>query len=172
MRALRLILVGGFLAAVPLALSYPVAAAQPAPRQILLLDPFGEPVVMISPTVARPMVSSDPLARMVAEQVAMMEAAFANIETLPAIFDPFLPIGVGADLLGSCTRTITYRMDASGSKPVVQVSQTGDACGPAPTVNGPTIPAAMPASGPQQPLIRVGYPQAPAAATHPAPLRG
>ena len=72
---------------------------------------------------------------------------------------------------GSCSETVTYRMDGSGAQPQVAVHRVGDACGTMATPNTRAVPAALPDEQPEiapaqpsdQKLYKIDYRHKPAA---------
>jgi hypothetical protein len=174
---------GGLLGATLLAAA-PAVAAQPDGGHYVWV-PAGATVVMLPEAAARPI--DFPVARMIAQQDAMMQRMFADMDALLAMTMPGPMIrsvtqGMPQTLPGSgvvvtsistgsgtCSQTITYGYPGNGGAPRVQVSSTGNACGmlhaPGPIEvqqAAPPPPAVAPApTSPRQRLWTVGYPPHP-----------
>jgi hypothetical protein len=140
------------------------SAAQPADGHYVYV-PAGAVVLVVPAEAAQPV--DFPLARVIAEQQAMMHQMMAGMDALMATAMPdpqqmirsvlagAPSIGPGSGVIvrsfssgnGSCSETITYGPGADGSQPVVKVAQTGNACGTV-TPSAPSAPieAAQPAT--------------------------
>ncbi len=124
----------------------PAVAAQPSGGHYVWVPP-GATLVLVPSAPATPV--DFPVAQMVAQQEAMMQRMFADMDQLmaTAIPDPDRMIrsvmqGVpqmspGSGLVvtsittgnGTCSQTITYGYPGNGSRPTVKVSSSGNACG-------------------------------------------
>ena len=127
---------------------------------VVLYDQVGQPVAVLVP-VATPSILADrvgfPVADLFAEQDAMLRRMMVDMQ---AAADPAAGIRPGSTVMvssfsdgrTSCSRTVTYQM-RTGAAPLINVSQTGDGCGPA---SAPAAQATTPAAEPAAPV-----PQAP-----------
>ena len=131
-----------------------------------------------------------PVARLIAQQDAVMQRMFADMDSLMAmpLPDPQQMIrsvmnGVPAAVLGSgvvmtsmstgdgvCSETITYGYPADGGQPQVKVTRSGDACGSITSsgpigvtegVPGPQPIAPQPVAPNHERLWTIGYPPHP-----------
>ena len=135
------------LLAASLFVAAPAVAAQPDGGHYVWV-PAGSTVVMLPATQATQV--DFPVAHMIAQQAAMMDRMFADMDTLlaTAMPDPGQMIrsvmqGIpqaapGSDVVvtsfstgngGTCSQTITYGYPGNGGQPQVKVSSTGNACG-------------------------------------------
>ena len=163
----------------------------------LLFGPSDEPVAIMVPIDSSPRMMMPPgfPADLFAQQAAMMNQMLSNLRAMdaavpfgaagfPAVMPQQAGLSGGTIVVssfssghGTCSRTVTYE-GRPNAAPVVQVRQTGDACGALPPEGQPgTVPAALPDTKPEaapEPavlntphLIRVDYrhPER-AAATH------
>jgi len=176
------------LLATSLLLAVPVMAAQPEGGRYVYVPP-GATIVLLP--VAAPTVPVDfPVARLVAQQQAMMQRMMADMDALMAtpmpdpeqmirsVMDgmPRTAPGSGVVLTqissgsGSCSETIVYGPQGANGEQQVKVTRTGDACGPI-TSNEPigvtqsapppqTVPPATATSPPDR-LWHVSYPARP-----------
>jgi hypothetical protein len=177
------------LLATSLLLAVPVMAAQPEGGRYVYVPP-GATIVLLP--VAAPTVPVDfPVARLVAQQQAMMQRMMADMDALMAtpmpdpeqmirsVMDgmPQAAPGTGVVLTqisngaGTCSETIVYGPQGANGRQQVKVTRTGNACG-AITSNRPigvtqTTPAApqtvppATATPPQDRLWHVSYPARP-----------
>ncbi len=107
----------------------------------VLYDQVGQPVAVLVP-VATPSILADqvgfPVADLFAEQDAMLRRMMVDMQAVQAAADPAADIRPGSTVMvssfsdgrTSCSRTVTYQM-RTGAAPLINVSQTGDGCGPA-----------------------------------------
>jgi hypothetical protein len=183
----------GALLAASLLVAAPAVAAQPDGGHYIWVPP-GVTVVLV-PTV--PAVPIDfPVARMIAQQEAMINRMFADMDSLlaTAMPDPgrmirsvmqgVPPAMPGSGVVvtsistgdGTCSQTITYGYPGIGGQPTVQVSSTGNVCGTlgatgpiGVTQSVPTPQPVVPAPvGPRhERLWTVGYPPHPVTGTPP-----
>jgi hypothetical protein len=137
-----------------------------AGRPVAILTPINAGAVRAAPSAwdllrqadaQRAMPVADPFAQM----DAMMNAMMARMNMLAAM--PFSPGGAANVALpqgaepgqmfistfssggrGSCSETVTYRMDGSGAQPQVAVRRVGDACGVVAAPGTRAVPAVMP----------------------------
>jgi hypothetical protein len=166
-----------------------------AGRPVAILTPIQAGAVRAAPSAwdllrqadaQRAMPVADPFAQM----DAMMNAMMARMNTLAAM--PFttgpdgavnvaMPQGAGPGQVfistfssgghGSCSQTVTYRMDGSGAQPQVLVHRVGDACGGVATPGARPVPAALPDQQPEvapvppsdQKIYKIDYRHKPAA---------
>jgi hypothetical protein len=150
--------------------------------------PNGSAVVVVPAQTIAP--ADFPVARMIAQQEAMMRRMLTDMDSLMATALPIpeqmirsvmqgmpqAPIGSSVVVTsittpsGTCSQTITYGYSARGSQPVVHVSSNGDACGVVHSSGPLTI--TQPQPGPQtvvpgpaaprhQRLWALGYPPHP-----------
>ena len=150
--------------------------------------PNGSAVVVMPAQTVAP--ADYPVARMIAQQEAMMRRMFDDMDSLMAMALPSpeqmirsamqgmpqTPVGSSVVVTsittprGTCSQTITYGYPARGGEPVVNVSSNGDACGVVQSSGPLTI--TQPAPGPRtvipgpatprhQRLWTVGYPPHP-----------
>ena len=176
------------LLAASLMLAAPAIAAQPEGGRYVYV-PAGATIVLLP--AASPTVPVDlPVARLVAQQQAMMQRMMADMDALMAtpMPDPEQMIrsvmdgmpqalpGSGvvltqvSSVAGVCSETIVYGLQGANGQPQVKVTRTGNACGPI-APNGPigvaqTTPApetVPPATGtsPQDRLWRISDPARP-----------
>ncbi len=150
--------------------------------------PDGSAVVVVP---AQTVASADfPVARMIAQQEAMMRRMVTDMDSLMATAlpnpeqmirsvtqgMPQAPMGSSVVVTsittpsGTCSQTVTYDYPARGGQPVVNVSSNGDACGAVRSsgpltitqpVPGPTMVVPGPATPGRQRLWSVGYPPRP-----------
>ena len=142
-------------------------------RPVAILTPIQAGAVRAQPTAWDLLRQADaqrvmPVADPFAQMDAMMNAMMARMNTLAAM--PFttapdgtvnvaLPQGAGPGQMfistfssgghGSCSETVTYRMDGSGAQPQVAVHRVGDACGAVAGPDNRAVPAAMPDAQPE-----------------------
>ena len=150
--------------------------------------PNGSAVVVVPAQSIAP--ADFPVARMIAQQEAMMRRMFTDMDSLMATALPSpeqmirsvmqglpqAPMGSSVVVTsvttpgGTCSQTITYSYPTRGGQPVVNVSSNGDACGAVQSSEPLTIthPAPRPQTvipGPATPrhqrLWTVGYPPHP-----------
>jgi hypothetical protein len=135
------------LLAASLFVAAPAVAAQPDGGHYVWV-PAGSTVVMLPATQATQV--DFPVAHMIAQQAAMMDRMFADMDTLlaTAMPDPDQMIrsvmqgipqaAAGSDVVvtsfstgngDTCSQTITYGYPGNGGQPQVKVSSTGNACG-------------------------------------------
>ena len=171
------------LLAASLAIAAPAVAAQPDQGHYVWV-PAGASVVLVPMTQAQPV--DFPVARLIAQQEAMMDRMMANMDSLMAMPMPGpnqmiqsamqrLPeMAPGSGVVvtsitsgnGTCSQTVTYGYPGRGGPPTVKVASIGNACG---TVHatGPIrvmqpAPAPQPVTPqPQERLWTVGYPPHP-----------
>lgn len=176
------------LLAATLLLAAPAMAAQPEGGRYVYVPPGA--TILLLPAAAPSVPVDFPVARLVAQQQAMMQRMMADMDALMAtpMPDPEQMIrsvmdgmpqsvpGSGVVLTqvssgaGTCSETIMYGPQGANGQPQVKVTRTGNACGPIAT-NGPigvtqTMPVPQtvpPATGtsPQDRLWHVGYPARP-----------
>jgi hypothetical protein len=175
------------LLAAGLMIAIPAVAAQPDGGHYVWV-PEGATVLLVPTAANAP--AAFPVARMIAQQEAMMNRMFADMDELmaTAMPDPAQMIrsvmqgmprtapasGIVVTSIstgrGTCSQTITYGYPANGGQPTVKVSGTGDACGAA-GASGP-LEVTQPAPAPQpvipgaatplhQRLWTIGYPPHP-----------
>ena len=172
----------------------PAVAAQPDGGHYVWV-PAGTTVILVPATPAAAV--DFPVARMIAQQQAIMHRMFADIDSLMAMPDPGQMIrsvmnggpqvtpGSGGIVVtsittgsGTCSRTVTYGYPANGGQPQVKVSSFGNACG-ALRSSGPVgvaQPVRPPQITPMQPAPRnerlwaVGYPPKPVTSAAPPRL--
>ena len=140
---------------------------------LVLYDGAGRPVAVLVSTAEPTALPAFP-AGLFTEQDAILDRMMQNMRTMQAAFSsgtmPMLPAALGSqpgstvvmtsftDGRSSCSRTVTYEQRGSGA-PVVQVRQTGDACGGLPAMReGATLPVAAPEPAPK---LRAPDPLAP-----------
>lgn len=123
----------------------PAVAAQPDGGHYVWV-PAGATVVLMPSAPANPV--DFPVARMIAQQEAMMDRMFADMDSLmTSMSDPEQMIrsvmqgvpqvtpGSGVVVTsvstgsGTCSQTITYGYPDNDGQPTVRVSSTGNACG-------------------------------------------
>jgi len=171
------------LLAASLFIAAPAVAAPPDQGHYVWV-PAGASVVLVP--AARPQPVDFPVARLIAQQEAMMDQMMADMVSLMAMPLPgpnqmihsamqglpqMVP-GTGVVVTsvisgsGTCSQTMTYDYPGQGGQPTIQVSSTGNACG-AVHPGGPVY-VVQPAPAPQptvmQPKERlwtVGYPPKP-----------
>jgi hypothetical protein len=132
------------LLAASLFVAAPAVAAQPDGGHYVWV-PAGSTVVMLPATQATQ--ADFPVAHMIAQQAAMMDRMFADMDTLlaTAMPDPdqmirsvMQGIPPGSDVVvtsfstgngDTCSQTIAYGYPGNGGQPQVKVSSTGNACG-------------------------------------------
>jgi hypothetical protein len=134
------------LLAAGLLVAVPATAAQPDGGHYVWV-PEGATVVLVPSSAIAP--AEFPVARMIAQQQAMMNRMFADMDSLMATAMPDpgqmmrsvmqgMPQGVPASGVvvtsistgqGTCSQTITYGYPANGGQPAVKVRSTGNACG-------------------------------------------
>ena len=166
MRTLTIAGLCAALAAVPL-----IAKA----ADLVLYDQAGQPVAVLVP-VARsslPPMLEQPLgfslAGLFAQQDALIRGMMTDMQAVEAttLPDPAtMGVGPGSTIVvssfsdgrSSCSRTVIYQA-RPGAAPLVNVSQTGDACGAPPAANPRAV---VPAAEPEAPVApRVAVPAAP-----------
>jgi len=198
MASLRALLLCATTVLAPLAA---VHAADLPGNPMVLYDAAGHPVAMLTPIQPRQAAAGtpafdvfrrtepggagrgvDPVAQLIAEQVATMQRLMANFGAWPfaagpgSVTDVAIPAGGG---FASCSETIVVRGGGVGAAPQMVVHRSGNACG---AMRGPqgapgagtevsTQPApAAPTLAPGQHLYTIEYqPASPPAAP---PLRG
>jgi hypothetical protein len=181
------------LLAASLLVAAPAVAAPPDGGHYVWV-PAGAAVVLVPTGPVTPVDS--PVARMIAQQQAVMDRMFADMDSLlaTAMPDPARMIrsamqgapqampGAGIVVTsistgsGTCSRTIIYGYPGDGGEPTVKVSSTGNACGAlgaagpigvqVAPVPPPVIPA--PVAPRQNRLWTIGYPPHPVTAGTPA----
>lgn len=178
---------------VPLCLAAAQAAAAPPQGGHYVYVPPGEVAVIVPEETAMPV--GFPAARMLARQQAIMQRMMADMDTLLAtpmpdpeqmirsVMDGMPRAAPGTGILvtsistgsGSCSQTVTYSYPGNGARPVMKVTNTGNACGvlrsSGPVSVTETVPPAQPVTPehvlpqrvlPQQEqLWTVGYPPRP-----------
>jgi len=127
--------------------------------------PNGSAVVVVPAQTIAP--ADSPVARMIAQQEAIMRRMFTDMDSLMATALPSpeqmirsamqgmpqAPMGSRVVVTsittpsGTCSQTITYGYTGRGGQPVVNVSSNGDACGAVHSFGPLTI--TQPAPGPQ-----------------------
>ncbi len=168
-----------------LLLSTPAAMAAPPEGGHYVWVPNGAEVVVLPAQTAAPV--DFPVARMIAQQEAMMQRMFADMDslmgtTLPdpeqmirSVMQGMPQAPAGSSVVvtsittpsGTCSQTITYGYPGNDSPPVVNVSSSGNACGTIHSSGPLTVTQPMP--GPQtvvpapatprhERLWTVGYP--------------
>jgi hypothetical protein len=181
------------LLAASLLVAAPAVAAQPDGGQYVWV-PAGAAVVLMPAAPATPV--DFPVARMIAQQQAMMDRMFADMDSLlvTAMPDParmLRSVMQGAPQMmpgsgvvvtsistgsGTCSQTITYGYPGNGGQPTVKVSSTGNACSalgaPGPIGVTQVEPAPRPvipapAAPRQNRLWTIGYPPHPVTAGTP-----
>jgi hypothetical protein len=182
------------LLATSLLLAAPAMAAQPEGGRYVYV-PAGATVVLVPAAV--PAIPADfPVARLVAQQQAMMQRMMADMDalmTMPmpdpeqmirSVTDGMPQTVAGSGIVltqissgtGTCSETIVYGPQGANGEPQVKVTRTGNACG-AVTSSGPvgvsqttpapqTVPPAT-VTSPQDRLWHVSYPARPVT-IHPA----
>lgn len=162
-----------------LLLAGPAMAAQPEGGHYVYVPP-GATVVLLP---AAPVAAADfPVARMFAQQDAIMQRMMADMDTLMAtplpdpgqmirsVMSGMPQVAPGSGVVttfistgnGTCSQTITYGPAANGQAPIVHVSSTGNACGAIHTTGPISVaqpaPTPRPATPPKQRLWTIGYP--------------
>jgi hypothetical protein len=168
----------------------PAVAAQPDGGHYVWVPP-GATAIVVPAAPATPI--DFPVARMVAQQEALMNRMFADMDSLMAtafrapdqmirsVMQGMPQVAPGSGIVvtsvttgrGTCTQTITYGYPGNGGQPVTRVSSSGNACG----AIGSSMPTEVtqPAPGPRpnvptpmaprhERVWTVGYP--------PHPLKG
>ena len=169
------------LMAASLLVAAPALAASPESGRYVWV-PAGATVVTVPNTPATQI--DFPIAHVIAQQRALMDRMFADMDSLMAMPMPDptqmirsvmsgMPqamLGTGVVMTsittgsGTCSQTITYGYPGNGGQPVVKVSNTGNACdaikssGPI-TVTQPVLPA--PAAPRHEKLWTVSNPPRP-----------
>ena len=142
----------------------PVAILTPIQAGAVRAGPSAFDVLRQVEAQQRAMPVADPFAQM----DAMMDSMMARMDAMAAMPFPAgpggmvnagLPQGAGPGQVfistfssgghGSCSQTVTYRMDGSGAQPQVAVHRVGDACGALAAPGGHPVPAAMPEQEPE-----------------------
>lgn len=179
-------MIGGMrnaLLAASLLVGAPAVAAQPDSGHYVWV-PAGATAVIVPSARLAPV--DFPVARMIAQQEAMMDRMFADMDSLMMSMPlpdpsqmirsvmsgmPQVPPGSGVVVTsittgkGTCSQTITYGDPGNGGEPTVKVSSTGNACD-AIRSSGPIgVTQTMPTLAPVQPrherLWSIGYPPHP-----------
>ena len=166
--------------AASLLVAAPAVAAQPEGGHYVWV-PAGA-TVMLVPSAPSEQIDF-PVARMIAQQEAMMRHMFADMDSLMAtmpvpdpsqmirsVMDGMPRVAPGTGVVmtsistgnGTCSQTITYGYPGNGAQPQVKVVSTGDACGAISSsgpihVTEPTPPAAR-AMTPHSRLWTIGDP--------------
>jgi hypothetical protein len=112
-----------------------------------------------------------PVAGIFAQQDALLRRMMGDMQAMsnfnmPAADSAAMPPGSTvimssfSDGHGSCSRTVTYRAQPNGAAPIMNVSQTGDACVALPGggVTGPSPRATTPVAAPEEAAPRPALP--------------
>jgi hypothetical protein len=175
------------LLATSLLLAAPAMAAPPQAGQYVYV-PAGTTVVLLPAAAAPEMPVDFPVARLIAQQQAMMQRMMADMDAMMAMPmpDPEQMIRSVMDGMprsgmvltqisggnGTCSETIVYGPAGANGQPQVKVTRTGNACGafrPAAPIDATqTLPAPVPkvmppatVTPPEDRLWHVGYPARP-----------
>ena len=199
MRTARSALLGACLMLPVAAYGGHALAAQPDGGRYVYVPPGATVVVLPGaeaaalPRQALPVPADFPLARLIAQQDAMMQRMFADMDSLMAM--PFpdpqqmirsvmngVPQAVpGSGVVmtsvstgdGTCSETITYGYLPNGGQPQVKVTRSGNACGAisssgpigvTESVPGPQPIAPQPVTPSHERLWTIGYPPHPVTA--------
>jgi hypothetical protein len=169
--------------ALPLVLAAGSAAAQSQGGHYVYVPP-GEVAVIVPPVAAAP--ADFPVARIFAQQEAMMRHMMADMDTLLAtpmpdpdqmirsVMSGMPQVPPGSSLLvtsfstgnGTCSQTITYDYPANGGQPLVNIRSSGNACGRLNPSAPITVTQPVPSQRPTIPqtherLWSIGYPPHP-----------
>jgi hypothetical protein len=151
------------LLAASLLVAAPAVAARPEGGHYVWVL-AGATVVLVPAETATPV--DFPVARMIAQQEAMMHRMFADMDSLMAmplpdpdqmirsVMQGVPQVAPGTEVVvtsisssnGTCSQTITYGYPGNGGQPQVKVSSTGNACGALRSAGpiGVTQPVPMP----------------------------
>ncbi|WP_158741999.1 hypothetical protein [Acidisphaera sp. L21] len=152
---------------------------------LLLVDAAGRPVAIVpmmqveaTPMPQMPAMQMPglhdvgfPVAGIFAQQDALLRRMMGDMQAMsnfnmPAADSAAMPPGSTvivssfSDGHGSCSRTATYRAQPNGAAPIMNVSQTGDACVALPGggVTGPSPRATTPVAAPEEAAPRPALP--------------
>jgi hypothetical protein len=156
----------------------PAMAASPEAGHYVWVPP-GATLVLVPATRAAPV--DFPVARMIAQQDAMMQRMMADMDSLMAmplpdpqqmirsVMNGIPQIGPGSGVVvtsittgnGTCTQTITYGPQPNGGAPVVKTSSSGNACGALGSSPPVGVTQPLPAAPRQDRVWSVEYPARP-----------